>query len=216
MSNQEWFRKTTWTENDSEDFFAHLKRSRKTSRVQYLKIQAYHLYETNRLKEISAALELANLALDEYPERIYLAQLFEQKAECLNKLGKVKEAEEIFLLALQAMREVPNVKPNVQFSFGSFVIEHKISRLHKEVLMILDEFNDIGNGIILPSTEYYFYGIKAIILNREGNLKEAKPFAQRAMAAAEKQVSGFSRHPKVGLVNKTEGMFYNELVSVAQ
>jgi len=36
------------------------------------------------------------------------------------------------------------------------------------------------------------------------------------MAAAEKQFSGFSRHPKVGLVNKTEDMFYNELVSVAQ
>ncbi|MBL8078391.1 MAG: hypothetical protein JNM55_10555 [Anaerolineales bacterium] len=216
MSNQEWFRKTTWTESDKEDFFARLKRSRKSSRVQYLKIQAYHLYETNRLKEISAALELNNLALEEHPERIHQAQLLEQKAECLNKLGKVDEAEENFLLALQAMREVPNVKPNVPFSFGLFVIEHKINRLHKEALQVLDEFNDMKSGIIFPTTEYYFYGIKAIILHREGNSKEAEPLAQKAMAASEKQVSGFSRHPKVGLVSKTENMLYNELASVAQ
>jgi tetratricopeptide (TPR) repeat protein len=216
MSNQEWFRKTRWTDSDREDFFAHLKRSRKTSRVQYLTIQAYHLYETNRLKEISAALELNNLALEEYPERIYQAQLLEQKAECLNKLGKVSEAEGNFLLALQAMREVPNVKPNVPFSFGAFVIERKISRLYKEVLRILDEFNEMKNGTVFPITEYYFYGIKAIILNREGISKEAKPLAQKALAASEKQFSGFSRHPKVGLVNKTEEMLYNELVSIAQ
>ena len=216
MSNQEWFRKTTWTESDREDFFAHFKRSRKTSRVQYLKIQAYHLYETNRLKEISAALELNNLALEEYPEHIYQAQLLEQKAECLNKLGKIDEAEENFLLALEAMREIPNVKPNVQFSFGLFVIEHNISRLYKEALMILDEFKDIGDGKVFPITEYYFYGLKAIVLHREGNIKEAKHLALKAITASEKQYSGFSRHPKVGLVNKKEDMFYNELASVAQ
>ena len=67
MNNHMWYRKTTWTANDREDFFARLKRSRKTSRGQYLKIQAYHLYETNSPIEIKAALELTELALAEYP-----------------------------------------------------------------------------------------------------------------------------------------------------
>ena len=216
MSNQEWFRKITWADSDREDYFAHLKRSRKSSRDQYLKIQAYYLYETNRLKEISAALELTNLALREDPKRIFLAELLEQKAKCLNKLGDVKEAEENFLLALQAMREVQNVKPNVPFSFGTFVIEHRISRLYKEVLLILDEFIDSKHGIVFPITEYYFYGIKAIILNREGYFKESTPFAQQAITASHKQHSGLSRHPKVGLVNKMADVFYNELISIAQ
>lgn len=216
LSNKEWYRKTTWTESDREDFFAHLQRSKKTSRGQYLKIQAIHLYETNRSEEVSAALELTNLALDEYPERISLAQLLGLKAKCLNKLGKLKEAEDNFLLAIQAMRDYPNVKLNIQFSFAFFVIEHKISRLYNEALMLLDEFNDIGHGIFFPITEYYYYGLKAVILHREGKFREAKPLALKAIAASEMQYSGLPRHPKVGLVNKSEDMFYNELASIAQ
>ena len=69
MSNQDWYRKTNWTKRDKEDFFKHLERSRKSGRVQFLKIQANYLYETNRINEISAALELNNLALSENPEK---------------------------------------------------------------------------------------------------------------------------------------------------
>jgi tetratricopeptide (TPR) repeat protein len=214
MSNQDWYRKTNWTKRDKEDFFKHLEQSRKSTRVQYLKIQAYYLYETKRLNEISAALELNNLALSENPESIFLAEIFEQKALCLNKLGKFDDAEENFLLAFQAMREFPNIKPNVPFTFGVFVIENNISRLYKKVIEILNEFDEMKSGIVLPVTEYYFYGIKAIILNREGDFVSSKPFAQKAISASEKKYSGFSRHPKVGLVDETENSLYIELVSI--
>lgn len=216
MSNQEWFRKKTWTDIDREDFFAHLQRCRKSNRDQYLKIQGHYLYETNRMKEIKAALDLTNLALSDNPKRIYLAELLELKANCLNKFEKIKEAEENLLLALQTLREFPYVKPNVPFSFGVFVIERKICRLYKEVLLILDEFIDINHGIVFPTTEYYFFGIKAIIINREGNFKESLPFARKAIAASQKQYSGLSRHPEVGLVNKRTDTLYNELIRIAQ
>ena len=159
-------------------------------------------------------MELNNLALSENPESIFLAQIFEQKALCLNKLGKLDDAEENFLLAFQAMREFPNVKPNVQFTFGIFVIENNINKLYKKVMEILDEFDEMKSGIVFPVTEYYFYGIKAIILNREGDFVTSKPLTQKAIAASEKQYSGLSRHPKVGLVDETGNLFFNELVSI--
>lgn len=208
MGNPDWFRKTTWTAQDRDDFFAHLQRSHKQNRVQYLKIQAYHLYETATLEAIEAALELTNLALTEYPQKTFLAELYEQKAVCLNILGNLQEAENAFRLAFDSMRAVPNVKPNTQFSFGLFVIEHKINRLYKEAIMVLDEFTD---RLEFPFIEYYYYGIHAVILNREGSSVEAKILAIKALQAFEKEHSGFSRHPKVGLVNRPSRIIHSEL-----
>jgi len=216
MKNREWFRKTTWTESDREDFFAHLERSRKTSRAQYLRIQALYLYETKSLNEIEVALELCNLALVDYSEQVELASVLGQKAMCFNKLGKLQEAEETFFLAIGAMRAFRHMRPQVPFSFGLFVIEHKISRLYQEVLMILDEFESITDGIVFPSTVYYFCGIKAIILYRENYPKEARLYATEAIKASEKQYSGLSRHPKFGLVTTRGDAFYKELTEIAE
>jgi tetratricopeptide (TPR) repeat protein len=208
MSNQDWFRKTTWTAQDQGDFFAHLKRSHNQNRAQYLKIQAHSLYETASLETIKAALELINLAITEYPQRIFLAEMYEQKAKCLNKLGNLQDAESAFQLAFDSMRAIPNIKPSTQFSFGLFVIEHKISRLYKEAIMVLDEFTD---RLEFPFIEYYYYGIRAVILNREGNGIEAKSIAIKALQASEKEHSGFSRHPGVGLVNQPNEIIHSEL-----
>ncbi|PKN98604.1 MAG: hypothetical protein CVU43_16020 [Chloroflexi bacterium HGW-Chloroflexi-5] len=216
MSNLDWYRKTTWTDSNKDDFFAHLNRSRNSSRCQYLKIQAIYLFQTRRFKEVSASLVLVNLALDEYPEWHFQAELLGQKAECLNYLGNLDLAEENFIFALNAMRDFPNVQPNVPISFGLFVIEHKIDRLHKEVLQVLDEFNDLEKGIVFPISIYYYFGIKAIIFHREGNLSEAKLLAQIAVTESEKLYSGLSRHPHVGLVNDKEDLFHKELLYIAK
>jgi tetratricopeptide (TPR) repeat protein len=215
MANPDWFRKTTWTETDRVDFWSHLERSRKTSRCQYLKIQAHHLFATNSHKEIVTALKLINLALTEYPERIFLAELFELKAKCLNKLGNLQEAEKNFILAFNAMRIIPNVKPNAPVSYGLFVIEHKLSRLYPEVLKILNEFIDTNSGLTFPITEYYFYGIQAVILFRNGDFEEAKSFAVMAIIASTKRHSGFNRHPTVGLVILPDVELYKELIKIS-
>ncbi len=43
----EWFRRTTWTKEDQEDFFGHLGRSR-TQAPQYVRIQALYLEKTGQ------------------------------------------------------------------------------------------------------------------------------------------------------------------------
>jgi hypothetical protein len=209
MSKADWCRRTTWTGQDYDDFFTHLRRCHKQNRTQYLKIQAYHLYETASYTTLEAALELIDLALTEYPQRIFLAGLYELKAKCQNKLGNLQEAENAFQLSFISMRAVPNIRPNTQFSFGLFVIEHKISRLYAESINLLDEFT---GRLIFPISEYYYYGIRAVLLKLDGKGVEAKPFAIRAIQATEKEYSGLPRHPKVGLINQPDEILQSELL----
>ena len=81
MAN-EWFRRTAWTKNDQAEFEARLARARKQNRAQYLRIQASHLMEAANPKLTSAALELLNRMLAEYPSDIQVAQAHVQRAEC--------------------------------------------------------------------------------------------------------------------------------------
>ena len=209
MSNQEWFRKTTWTKDDQDDFFAHLKRSRKSSREQYLKIQAHYLLDSGSFSE--AALELVNLAIAQYPESIFLAELYEQKAKCLDTLGLLSQAEQNFQLAFAKMRQFPNVKPTTHITFGLFVVKHKIARLYSETIKALDEFT---GRLVFPADEYYYFGIKAVINNRQGNRTGAKSDATKAIEASTKRFSGFSRHPMVALITEPDQVLHKELMEI--
>ena len=204
MGKTEWYRKTSWTENDRADFYIHLNRCRKENRAQYLQIQAYHLCETNQSREISAAYDLANLAMQEEKHEYEQAGLLNLKAECSNKLGQIREAEECFNLAIQELKNHSEYALVIPFSFGLFVIQHKIKRLYKKAIMVLDEFINLETTLIIPSTIYSYYGIKAIIYYRTVRRKKGKEFAKIAIEASKLSYSGLPRHPDIGLVTEKE------------
>ncbi len=214
MGNIEWYRKTSWTENDRADFFIHLNRCRKENRAQYLRIQAYHLSETNQSREISAAYDLVNLALKEEKFKFEHAGLFEFKADCLNKLGHIREAEECFNLAIQELKKNSQYDLITPFSFGLFVIQHKIKRLYRKAILVIEEFINLETTLIIPSTIYFYYGIKAIIYYRTVRRKKGKEFAKIAIEASKLSYSGLPRHPDIGLVTEKEDFFYTELLSI--
>src|SRR5690349_9374034 len=90
MSNNEWFRRTTWSDADRVDFSARLKRSRGAgNKAQYLRIQAGHLADVGHH---AAAIELLDQLLAEFPERVELAQAHAQKAKSLADLGQFAAA----------------------------------------------------------------------------------------------------------------------------
>ena len=77
MKKREWFRRTTWTADDPEDFDAHLKRSSGDSnKAQILRIQAYHLGEVGNQE---GAIELLDRLFAEFPDKAQLAQAHELK-----------------------------------------------------------------------------------------------------------------------------------------
>ncbi len=64
----EWYRRTTWTEIDEEEFFSKLKRARQSSRPQYLSAQASALTGTNDPASLDAAESLILKLMTDYPD----------------------------------------------------------------------------------------------------------------------------------------------------
>ena len=69
MGRYDWYRKTTWTEQDRSEFWLRLNRSRNDfNKAQYLRIQALTLEETGVEANIHASMELLDGRLADYPD----------------------------------------------------------------------------------------------------------------------------------------------------
>jgi hypothetical protein len=90
MSCTDWFRRSSWTDRDQEEFNARLQRSRgEGNKAQYLRIQAFHLAEAGL---DAAAIELIDRLITEFPQKTELASAHHQRAESLAKLGQADSA----------------------------------------------------------------------------------------------------------------------------
>ena len=156
MSKTEWYRRSTWTDFDREEFNARLQRSRGTgNKAQYLRIQASHLAEAGLH---AAAIELFDRLLAEFPERIELALAHLQRAQSLAKLGRTGPAIDEYRAALQAERDFPNVQTNAWLSFGWFAVEEQLTELYDEVLVTIEVEKCSRDEVVLtfPIIEYRY------------------------------------------------------------
>lgn len=212
MSKTEWFRRTTWSDADRQDFGARLKRSRGPgNKAQYLRIQACHLADAGLH---TAAIELLDQMFVEFPQRNELAQAHLQKADSLAHLGQIDAAIQEYRAALQAERDYQNVKTNAWLDFGWLVVEKQLVGLYEEVSRILQEFREEG-GFKFPSLEYRFAAIQAFLADYRGDNVRAREFAQKALAEVEKRYSGLRYHQQVGLVGSEHNTFSNRLRTLA-
>jgi tetratricopeptide (TPR) repeat protein len=212
MSKTDWFRRTTWSDADREDFNARLKRSRgEGNKAQYLRIQAGHLADVGHH---TAAIELLDRLFAEFPQRIELAQAHRQKAESLAKLGQIEAAVKEYRVALQTERDFPNVQTNAWLDFGWLVVERQLRDYYHEVSQVLDEFRD-EDGLKFPAIEYRYAAIQALLADYRGEKAQAREFAQRAVVEAAKDHSGLHYHPTVGLVGSERNAFANRLRTLA-
>lgn len=107
MASDDWFRRTSWTDDDRTDFSVRLQRARKFNRPQYLRIQAVHLAGAGNHV---AALELLDRFLHLYDHGIDLAQAQLQRAESLLATGNEFDAINAFRASLDAERKWPFYK----------------------------------------------------------------------------------------------------------
>ena len=212
MSRDDWFRRSTWSAADQEDFFARLKRSRTTgNKAQYLRIQAVHLAEAGLHTE---AVKLLNLMFREYPERIQVAAAHRQKAECLVQLGQPDGAISEFRSSLQCQREFPNVETGGWLEFPWFIVQCQLSDMYDEALSILEEFG-AESKLTFPEERYKYCTIRAIIADARNDMQTAKDFSNAALQNASSQHSGFRYHPQIGLVRKFDNEIHERLVELA-
>ena len=211
---KDWFRKTSWSEADQADFFAHLGRSRgKGMKGQYLRIQACHLEDTGSPELMRTALTLLDKMLLEFPETNELACAYKQKASCLSKLGELDQAIAYYQRALQTEREFPNVKTDAFLEFGRLVVENNLADLFDKALEALEELN--SRGIKFPSDIFQAFGIRSIIAAQRGETERAKEFAKIALEVADKVHSGLRYYSTLGLVRDKETPFFKSVKAIA-
>jgi tetratricopeptide (TPR) repeat protein len=197
MPKVEWFRRTTWTDRDRDEFNARLSRSRGIgNKAQYLRTQACHLAGAGLN---AAAIELLDRMLTEFPVRIEQAMAHLQKAWVLAGVGQIEPAIQEFRAALQAERDFPNVRTQAWLDFAWFAVENEMTHYYDEVSDVLNEFRD-ESALTFPVIEYRYAAAQSIIADFRGDRMAAQGFANGAMAAASKAHSGLSYHAEVGLV----------------
>lgn len=212
--SEDWFRKTTWTGSDEEDFFSRLNRSRKHNRSQYLRIQASHLAGVGVPSTTEAALQLLEILFAQYPDGMEMASAYLQKAECLVALGRTRESLEFFKKSIDFQRSFPNVHTQAPLEYGLVVIEHDLRDEYPLVLEVLEEFEPFVSDF--PVDRFRISGVKAVIFFQSDNKKDAVKNARRALAEAETRHSGFRYHPTIGLVGDRDAALLKRLEEIAR
>jgi tetratricopeptide (TPR) repeat protein len=201
MKTQDWYRHSTWTPADREDFYDHLKRARISNRGRYLRAQATILEGTGSRAEQEAALELLDLLLGEYSSPAEREMGYLLRARCLESLGRLGKAVDSYHLAFQARRENPAIRTYAPLEFGMLAVRHNRADLYPEVEAVHTEFVE-DNDLIFPDAKYMYFASHAIMADRLGQREVARRCARRALEAASMRRSGSTRHPELGLVEQ--------------
>lgn len=146
----DWYRNTSWTESEREEFETRFARTRKASRSQYLTIQAGYLFDGAHFRE---SLSLIDRMFSDYPERFNFSSGFLLRAKCHSALGDVSRALKSFRMSIQTERDYPNVRTNVPLDFAQFVVQNELSELFREALSVLDEMRRVGTQF--PAHDYW-------------------------------------------------------------
>jgi tetratricopeptide (TPR) repeat protein len=208
MPRDDWYRHSTWSPADQQDFFARLKRSRTAAnKAQYVRIQASCLADAGHHH---AAVELLDLLFREFPERFELAQSRLQKALCLIQLNEPQAAITEFRASLQSQREYPHVATSCWLQFPWFIVRQQLSELYDEALAVLEEFRT-DTRLAFPIERYRFAAVRALIAQARNDIESAREFAKVALQCAAAEHSGFRYHPDVGLVETLDANVHNRL-----
>ena len=213
MARHDWYRRTTWTQRDQNEFLARNKRSRGAdSKAQYLRIQAQTLLETGNPVLIGSALDLVQKACSEYPHALDSALAFETAGRCCEALGRADEAIRFYRQALQREREFPGIRTNAAFRLAKVAIENERRDLYSEAV---DAAAAHGEPIF-PWNAYFLYGARAVIARDRGDHAEAKSLATTALQASAVGDTGLSHgRGHLGTVKSPPARFHAILRRIA-
>ena len=204
-----WYRRTSWTEDDQTAFYARLKRSRgQFNKAQYLRIQAHHLQQLHP----DAALELLDYLIAEQPYPSELPSAHLQAAECHVALRHTEQALKHFRKALSAEQSTNGIRTFAFLHFSLFVVSKELSEYYDEVRQILIDHVD---RCIFPVHFYHWHLCMAWLDEQLEDHASAAKHAASALDAAGQESSGFRYHPKLGLVTDQQGAIPEWLGSLA-
>ena len=205
MARDDWFRNAEWNSDIEAAFFAKLKRARDKS--QYLRVQACTLAATHP----RVALRL----LDQYfamGDNFDAAQAHVDRATAFLSLGQVEDALTSYEAALSVEAKRPNYQTQASLDLPFVIACQGIVARYEQALDLLDRHQ---TRLSFPVEYFRWHTSRALISGAVGVTAEAKAQARLALAAAEKDHSGFRYHPSVGLVGDRYQQIRQRLVSLA-
>ena len=197
--NTDWFRKTTWTKDDENEFFIKWKKAHKHNKTQCLRIQANYLYETNNKKLLSVALTLLQKYFDEFPDdKSDKSSSFVLLGNIYKKMGKQEIALENYKNAIDFEDIYPNVQTDAYLKYSELAIQLNKTELYESIeKLVLSRDRDLD----FPINKYIKNAILAIVYKHKNNLEKANYYKNLAEEAANAEKSDFSGHKKLGLVS---------------
>lgn len=194
MARRDWYRRSTWTAAEREEFFLRLARCRDHNRALYLRIQAASL----QAAEPGTALELLDYLLAHHPDPDVLAGAHLDRARCLEMLDRLLEAALAYRAALDVERSQRGSRAAAPRGFGLFCVRRRLRSRYREVIAALDEFEQ-SHPSHFASDQYQVCAIRALVAQDEGHIAVARTMAARALAAARAREPGRRQQPATGL-----------------
>ncbi len=209
MGDEDWFRRTNWTDRDQIEFFERLARSRGLSnKSQYARIQALTLQNAGLFAE---SLALLDRLFKDWPDPFQMASARMQQGQCYAAVGQIPAALGSYRAAIELEKENPGWTTGVRLEFAWTVVTRKLEEMYSEAMVALDA--DIPLGF--PIQEYKYAAAHALIYDGLGKHDAAKRFARSALDAAAKTESGFRNHQRLGLVDAVDGETHERLLKLA-
>lgn len=196
--SDDWYRRTSWDEDDQLAFFERLGLCRSDStRTQSLRTQAGTLANHSLVAE---AIELYGQLLAEHPDDYFRGMAYCERADCYCQIGDTEQAIADFREALRVQsEECPNVVTPAWIDFPWMIVSLGITDLYGEAITVL-EAGEQKDSLVFPVTKYRTEAVRAIILADTGEASQAERHATAALEAANREHSGLTYHASVGLV----------------
>lgn len=118
---EEWFCRTTWSDEIRDEFFGRLQRCRAYNRAQRVIVQGKTLALTERTEVLAPALELLSMAIREWPEDLMISWAHQLMGQCYSAQDDIARAVGSYRNAVQSEREKRNVQTQAPLDFGWLV-----------------------------------------------------------------------------------------------
>ncbi|MCC7522671.1 hypothetical protein IT407_02640 [Candidatus Uhrbacteria bacterium] len=203
MTSRNWYRKTTWSKADQEDFEKHFSRARGVTKPQALTIQAHHLiHDIGTRDAINAGIGLIDRMLKDYSADFENARAYDFLGDANERLGNFDSALVAYSLSLDAQRKCPGITGQVHLSFGDLVARLKIKERYEEALNALKEFG--SNDQLTQKTRFMHESILARILYDLGEAEKAKLHALNALKSAYVADQFFTKEKGIGKLSNED------------
>ena len=137
MGRDDWYQRTTWSDNDRQEFFARLNRSRSGSnKAMYATFQAKSLCDAGLYEE---ATELLQMVLVEFASEANHTEVHYEMARSLIGLGDTTSALQRLRMVLDAEHDDPSYQTQAWLTFAWVVAERRLADAYGEALDIVEK-----------------------------------------------------------------------------